>query len=91
LHGSRDNASIDRSPPDRLHPLKAMARTRWTNRLLDQMRQAGDPPAEAVVQELDDDDEIDAVNRLMQTLVRNDDVPRAKLPKVVRSLSGVDG
>lgn len=68
-----------------------MARTRWTNRLLDQMRQAGDPPAEAVVQELDDDDEIDAVNRLMQTLVRNDDVPRAKLPKVVRSLSGVDG
>ncbi|MEA2187194.1 MAG: hypothetical protein QOK16_2205, partial [Solirubrobacteraceae bacterium] len=56
-----------------------MARTRWTNRLLDQMRQAGDPPADAVVQELDDDDEIDAVNRLMQTLVRNDDVPRAKL------------
>jgi hypothetical protein len=53
--------------------------------LLDQMRQAGDPPADAVVQELDDDDEIDAVNRLMQTLVRNDDVPRAKLPRVVRS------
>jgi hypothetical protein len=62
-----------------------MARTRWTNRLLDQMRQAGDPPVDAVVRELFDDDEIDAVNRLMQTLVRNDDVPRAKLPKVVRS------
>jgi hypothetical protein len=42
-----------------------MARTRWTNRLLDEMRQAGDPPADAVVQELFDDGEIDVVNRLM--------------------------
>jgi hypothetical protein len=62
-----------------------MARTRWTNRLLDEMRQAGDPAADAVVQELFETDRIDAVNGLMQTLVRNDDVPRAKLPKVVRS------
>jgi hypothetical protein len=53
--------------------------------LLDEMRQAGDPPADAVVKELFDGDEIDAVNRLMQTLVRNGDVPKAKLPKVVRS------
>lgn len=62
-----------------------MARTRWTNRLLDEMRQAGDPPADGVVRELFETGEVDAVNRLMRTLVRNDDVPRAKLPKVVRS------
>jgi len=53
--------------------------------LLDEMRQAGDPPADAVVHELFETNEIGAVNRLMTTLVRNDDVPTAKLPKVVRS------
>ena len=62
-----------------------MARTRWSNRLLDEMRHAGDPPADAVVRELFEGDEIGAVNELMRTLVRNDDIPRATLPQAVRS------
>jgi len=58
--------------------------TTWTDEFLDEMREVGDPPADTVVAELFHGGEIDAVNRLMKTLVRNDGVPAAKLPQVVR-------
>jgi hypothetical protein len=61
-----------------------MARTRWTDEFLDEQREVGDPPADAVVAELFEDGEVDAVNRLMKTLVRNDGMPAKKLPRVVR-------
>ncbi len=61
-----------------------MTAATWTDRFLDEMREAGDPPADAVVAELFADDEVDSVNRLMRTLVRNDGMPPKKLPRIVR-------
>jgi hypothetical protein len=61
-----------------------MARKRWTDRFLDDMREVGDPPADAVIAAIFEDGEVDAVNRVMRTLVRNDGVPSAKLPHAVR-------
>ena len=65
--------------------MTAAGRRRWSDRLLDELRQVGDPPADAVVAELFDRDEVGAVNRLMRALVENDDVPRKRLPAVVRT------
>ena len=61
-----------------------MADTKWTDELLDELREVGDPPADAVVRRIFADGEVDAVNRLMKALVRNDDVPVRDLPRVVR-------
>jgi hypothetical protein len=58
--------------------------TQWTDEFLDEMRELGDPPADAVVAEIFADAEVGAVNALMKTLVRNDGLPAAKLPRVVR-------
>lgn len=56
---------------------------RWSNDFLDSMRQVGDPEADSVVQALFAEGDVDAVNALMMTLVQNDGLPAAKLPKVV--------
>jgi hypothetical protein len=61
-----------------------MAKHRWSDEFLDEMRTIGDPPADAVVAALFADGEVDAVDRLMKTLVRNDGMPPKKLPRVVR-------
>lgn len=61
-----------------------MSEPAWTDDFLDQMREAGDPRADAVVTEILDGGRTAAVNDLMKTLVRNDGVPARKLPKVVR-------
>lgn len=61
-----------------------MTTTHWTDAFLDEMRELGDPPADAVVAELFAGGEVDAVNALMKTLVRNDGLPPEKLPQVVR-------
>lgn len=61
-----------------------MAGTTWSDELLDELREAGDPPADAVIREIFEDDRVDAVNHLMKTLVRNDGVPPAQLPAAVR-------
>ena len=61
-----------------------MTATTWTDEFLDEMRELGDPPADAVVAELFAGDEVGAVNRLMKTLIANDGAPPAKLPRVVR-------
>lgn len=57
---------------------------RWSNEFLDSMRQVGDTEADAVIRELFAAGDVDAVNALMHTLVRNDGLPSALLPKVVR-------
>ena len=59
-------------------------RSPWTHAFLDEMRETGDPPADAVVDEIFDGGKVEAVNRLMKTLVRNDGVPASKLPRAVR-------
>jgi hypothetical protein len=56
----------------------------WTHTFLDEMREVGDPLADAVVEAIFDGGKVAAVNTLMKTLVRNDGVPAKKLPRVVR-------
>jgi hypothetical protein len=56
---------------------------RWSNEFLDSMRQVGDVEADSVVAALFDEGNVDAVNSLMTTLIRNDGLPSDKLPKVV--------
>ncbi|MDQ7028195.1 MAG: oxygenase MpaB family protein, partial [Anaerolineae bacterium] len=57
---------------------------RWTDDFLDQMRHEGDPPADAVIDALFEQDNLDVINNLMRTLVENDDMPAKELPEVVR-------
>jgi hypothetical protein len=61
-----------------------MAQQRWTNAFLDQMRQTGDPLADHTVQTLFEQGEVDAVNRLLANLIRNDQMAPADLPPVLR-------
>ncbi|HET9931565.1 MAG TPA: oxygenase MpaB family protein [Polyangiaceae bacterium] len=57
---------------------------RWSNEFLDSMRQVGDTEADGVIRTLFQQGDVDAVNSLMATLVRNDGLPSALLPEVVR-------
>lgn len=57
---------------------------RWDDELLDAKRRRADPEADAVVAELFASGQVDAVNKLMTTLVLNDGLPAAELPPVVR-------
>lgn len=57
---------------------------RWSNAFLDSMRQQGDPEADGVICDLFAQGEVDAVNALLETLVKNDGLPSALLPEVVR-------
>ena len=58
--------------------------TQWTDAFLDSMRLHGDEPADRAVQTLFSGQDIHALQRLMDLLVRNDDVPHADLPPVIR-------
>jgi hypothetical protein len=62
-----------------------MTTTRWSDRFLDEMRATGDPPADAAIAEVFDGGEVEAVNKVMKTLVRNDGVPAKRLPRAVRT------
>jgi mpaB/rubber oxygenase-like protein len=62
----------------------AMADDRWSDALLDGMRREGDPLADATVKAVFDAGAVAAVNRLLTTLVRNDDVPTDALPGEVK-------
>lgn len=57
---------------------------RWSNEFLDSMRQQGDPAADSVIRDLFAQGEVDAINSLMETLVRNDGLPSHLLPKIVQ-------
>lgn len=61
-----------------------MTKTRWSDRFLDEMRATGDPPADAAIADVFHSGKVDAVNKVMKTLVRNDGVPARKLPRAVR-------
>ena len=56
----------------------------WTDAFLDSMRLHGDEPADRAVRTLFSGQDIHALQRLMDLLVRNDDVPHADLPPVIR-------
>ena len=60
------------------------ASERWSNEFLDSMRQVGDVEADGVIRQLFLQGDVDAVNSLMMTLVRNDGLPSELLPEVVR-------
>ena len=57
---------------------------RWSNDFLNSMRQQGDPLADGVIADLFAKGEVDAVNALLDTLVKNDGLPSPLLPQVVR-------
>jgi hypothetical protein len=61
-----------------------MTARRYSDRFLDEMRAAGDPLADAAIADVFEAGEVDAVNTVMKTLVRNDGVPAKKLPRAVR-------
>jgi hypothetical protein len=50
---------------------------------MDDMRTKMDPLADAVIERLFTEHQVDGVNRLMRTLVENDDLPSEKLPPYV--------
>jgi hypothetical protein len=56
---------------------------RWTDALLDSMREKGDPPADRVIQALLADGEVKEARRLLRTLIENDQPPPAGLPPEV--------
>ena len=61
-----------------------MLKHRWSDQLLDQMREKGDPLADKTVHILFSDGEIEHVNRLLVNLIENDQLPPEDLPPVVR-------
>jgi hypothetical protein len=68
-----------------------MTAATWTDDFLDEMREVGDAPADAVVAAIFAGGEVDAVNKLMKTLVRNDGVPAKQLPPEVRDYLAATG
>ena len=63
----------------------ASANSRWTDQLLDGMRGLGDPVADAPVAAVLERGGADAVNELMQTLVRVDQLVPAQLPDEIQA------
>jgi hypothetical protein len=62
--------------------------SRWTDALLDRMRELGDPVADVPVAAVLERDGVDAVNAIMQTLVRVDQPVPEQLPDEVQSYLG---
>jgi hypothetical protein len=56
---------------------------RWTNELLDSMREMADPPADGVVEAVIQSGGLEAFDQLMRHLVNNRDVIPSSLPPVV--------
>lgn len=56
---------------------------RYTDPMLDALRQEGDPPADGLVADLGARGELDDVSRLLSTLLRNDQAVPAELPEPV--------
>lgn len=61
-----------------------MMASRWTDDFLDRMREEGDPLADRTVAAIFERGDLDEVNRLMRTLIRDDGVPSDELPPEVR-------
>jgi len=58
-----------------------MADDRWSDELLDRMRRESDPLADATVRAVFGKGAVAAVNQLLTTLVRNDDIPAGPWPQ----------
>jgi len=56
---------------------------RWNDEFLDAMRHVMDPPADAVIAQVVDRGETQAVDRILRSLVENDDIVPGDLPPVV--------
>src|SRR5829696_2786771 len=61
-----------------------MSAKTFSDDFLDEMREVGDPPADATIAEIFDGHDVGAVNKVMKTLIANDGVPTKKLPRAVR-------
>ena len=59
--------------------------SRWTDALLDRMRELGDPVADAPVAAVFERGGVDAVSAIMRTLVRNDEPVPEELPDEIRA------
>jgi hypothetical protein len=59
--------------------------SRWTDALLDRMRELGDPVADAPVAAVLERGDVDAVNSIMHTLVRTDQPVPDQLPDDIRA------
>ncbi len=58
--------------------------SRWTNAVLEPMRNVGDPKADAVLEAVVEGGKIKAVNHLMRNMIENDDIVPDELPNVVK-------
>jgi len=56
----------------------------WSETLLEEMRQVGDPQADAVVAAVIDRHDVERVNEMMASIVRNDELVPADMPAIVR-------
>ena len=56
----------------------------WTGPFFDHMRRVADPPAEQVIEQVIAAGSLGQVNRLLATLIRNDQAPPSELPGPVR-------
>src|SRR5271166_572933 len=63
----------------------ANGNSRWTDALLDRMRELGDPMADGAVAAVLEQGGVDAVNVIMHTLVRNDQPVPEGLPAQIRA------
>ena len=61
-----------------------MKKNKWTDSFLDEMRELGDPPADAAVELLFEQEQVQSVNKLMKLLVQNDMPPPEALPLAAR-------
>src|SRR3954471_23533727 len=68
-----------------------MMPTKWSRKILDDKRGRCDPQADEAVGKLFAAGEIDAVNDMMKTLVRNEDVLGDSLPAVIRDYLNATG
>ena len=59
--------------------------SRWTDALLDRMREVGDPVADAPVAAVFERGGVEAVNAIMRTLVRTDQPVPEELPEELRA------
>ncbi len=57
---------------------------KWTHDYLDRMRGVADPPADEAIEKVIAAGSLGQVNRLLATLIRNDQPPPAELPPTVR-------
>jgi hypothetical protein len=75
------NAAVD-STRDVSRPVPFSSNV-WSDSLLDEMRQTGDPLADGVIATLFADSEVDQVNALMRTLISNEFIEPKALPPAV--------